>query len=63
MRRALDGEVAEGRTTVDESPVTGERTRSRRGAGAPVYSGSLNGSGGVLVRVLREADDSTLQRR
>jgi Zn2+/Cd2+-exporting ATPase len=61
-RLALDGEVVEGRTTVDESPVTGESTPVEKGPGDPVYSGSLNGGGGVLVRVLREARDSTLQR-
>ena len=61
-RLALDGEVLEGRTTVDESPVTGESTPIEKGPGDPVYSGSLNGTGGVLVRALREAGDSTLQR-
>jgi Cd2+/Zn2+-exporting ATPase len=61
-RLALDGEVLEGRTTVDESPVTGESTPVEKGPGDSVYSGSLNGSGGVLVRALREAGDSTLQR-
>jgi Zn2+/Cd2+-exporting ATPase len=61
-RLALDGEVVEGRTTVDESPVTGESTPVEKGPGDTVYSGSLNGGGGVLVRVLREASDSTLQR-
>jgi Cd2+/Zn2+-exporting ATPase len=61
-RLALDGEVVEDRTTVDESPVTGESTPVEKGPGDPVYSGSLNGGGGVLVRVLREASDSTLQR-
>jgi Zn2+/Cd2+-exporting ATPase len=61
-RLALDGEVIEGETTVDESPVTGESTPVEKGPGDAVYSGSLNGSGGVLVRVLREASDSTLQR-
>jgi Zn2+/Cd2+-exporting ATPase len=61
-RLALDGEVVEGRTTVDESPVTGESTPVEKGPGDAVYSGSLNGGGGVLVRVLREASDSTLQR-
>jgi Zn2+/Cd2+-exporting ATPase len=61
-RLALDGEVAEGETTVDESPVTGESTPVEKGPGDPVYSGSLNGGGGVLVRVLRKASDSTLQR-
>ena len=61
-RLALDGEVVEGRTTVDESPVTGESTPVEKGPGDPVYSGSLNGPGGVLVGVVREAGDSTLQR-
>jgi Zn2+/Cd2+-exporting ATPase len=61
-RLALDGEVVEGRTTVDESPVTGESTPVEKGPGDRVYSGSLNGGGGVLARVVREASDSTLQR-
>src|SRR5215208_5990385 len=61
-RLALDGEVVEGSTTVDESPVTGESTPVEKGPGDAVYSGSLNGGGGVVVRVLREASDSTLQR-
>src|SRR5918999_4434383 len=61
-RLALDGEVIEGHTTVDESPVTGESTPVEKGPGDAVYSGSLNGGGGLLVRVLREASDSTLQR-
>jgi Zn2+/Cd2+-exporting ATPase len=61
-RLALDGEVLEGETTVDESPVTGESTPLEKGPGDALYSGSLNGGGGLLVRVLREAGDSTLQR-
>src|SRR5215208_8033182 len=61
-RLAVDGEVMEGRTTVDESPVTGESTPAEKGPGDAVYSGSLNGSGGLLLRSLREAGDSTLQR-
>src|SRR3712207_5024290 len=61
-RLAVDGEVIEGQTTVDESPVTGESTPVEKGPGDAVYSGSLNGGGGVLVRVVREASDSTLQR-
>jgi Zn2+/Cd2+-exporting ATPase len=61
-RLAVDGEVIEGRTTFDESPVTGESTPAEKGPGDVVYSGSLNGSGGLLVRSLREARDSTLQR-
>jgi Cd2+/Zn2+-exporting ATPase len=61
-RLALDGELVEGETAVDESPVTGESSPVEKGRGDAVYSGSLNGGGGVVVRVLREASDSTLQR-
>src|SRR5919107_2190996 len=53
-RLAVDGEVIEGRTTFDESPVTGESTPAEKWPGDVVYSGSLNGSGGLLVRSLRE---------
>jgi Cd2+/Zn2+-exporting ATPase len=61
-RLAVDGEVIEGQTTVDESPVTGESTPVEKGPGDAVYSGSLNGSGGLLIRVTHEASESTLQR-
>ena len=61
-RLAVDGEVFEGQTTVDEAPVTGESTAVEKSPGDAVFSGSLNGSGGVVVRATREAGDSTLQR-
>ena len=61
-RLAVDGEIFEGQTTVDEAPVTGESTAVEKSAGDPVFSGSLNGSGGVVIRATREAEDSTLQR-
>jgi Cd2+/Zn2+-exporting ATPase len=47
---------------VDEAPVTGESVPVEKGIGDAVYSGSLNGSGGLLVRATRRASDSTLQR-
>ncbi|MGB3684161.1 MAG: cation-translocating P-type ATPase [Rubrobacteraceae bacterium] len=61
-RLAVDGEIFEGQTTVDEAPVTGESTAVEKSPGDAVFSGSLNGSGGVVVRTTREAGDSTLQR-
>ena len=61
-RLAVDGEIFEGHTTVDESPVTGESAAVEKSPGDAVFSGSLNGSGGVIVRATREAGDSTLQR-
>jgi Cd2+/Zn2+-exporting ATPase len=61
-RVALDGEVVEGASVVDESPVTGESTPVEKALGDAVFSGSLNGQGAVLVRVTKKAEDSTLQR-
>ena len=61
-RLAVDGEIFEGQTTVDEAPITGESAAVEKSPGDAVFSGSLNGSGGVIVRATREAGDSTLQR-
>ncbi|CAN5279346.1 heavy metal translocating P-type ATPase [soil metagenome] len=61
-RLAVDGEVLEGRTTMDEAPVTGESSPVEKAEGEEVFSGSLNGSGGIVVRATREASGSTLQR-
>jgi Cd2+/Zn2+-exporting ATPase len=47
---------------MDESPVTGEGVPVEKGPGAGVYSGALNGSGGLVVRATKRAADSTLQR-
>ena len=61
-RLAVDGVVAEGASAVDEAPVTGESVPVEKGEGDDVYSGSLNGSGGLVVRATKRAGDSTLQR-
>jgi Zn2+/Cd2+-exporting ATPase len=61
-RFAVDGEIVEGSTAVDESPVTGESTPVEKTPGDGVFSGTLNGPGGVTVRATRRAEDSTLRR-
>jgi Cd2+/Zn2+-exporting ATPase len=61
-RLAVDGEVVEGSSAVDEAPVTGESVPMEKARGDTVYSGSLNGQGGLLVRATKRAGDSTLQR-
>ena len=61
-RLAVDGVVVEGESAMDESPVTGEGVPVEKGPGAGVYSGALNGSGGLVVRATKRAADSTLQR-
>ncbi|MEJ7820201.1 MAG: cation-translocating P-type ATPase [Rubrobacteraceae bacterium] len=61
-RFAVDGVVIEGSAAVDESPVTGESLPVEKGIDDAVFSGSLNGSGGLLVRATKSAGDSTLRR-
>ena len=61
-RLAVDGRVVDGSSAVDEAPVTGESVPVEKGAGDVVYSGSLNGQGGLLVEATKRAGDSTLQR-
>src|SRR5215203_942691 len=61
-RLAVDGRVVEGSSAVNEAPVTGESVPVEKGLGDEVYSGSLNGQGGLLVEATKRAGDSTLQR-
>jgi Zn2+/Cd2+-exporting ATPase len=61
-RLAVDGRVVEGSSAADEAPLTGESVPVEKGAGDTVYSGSLNGQGGLVVEATKRAGDSTLQR-
>jgi Zn2+/Cd2+-exporting ATPase len=61
-RLAVDGGVVEGASAMDESPITGEGVPVEKSSGDEVYSGTLNGSGGLVVRASRRAGDSTLQK-
>jgi heavy metal translocating P-type ATPase len=56
----VDGEVAEGASTVDESLVTGEPIPVGKRAGAAVVGGSVNRSGTLLVRVTKIGEESFL---
>ena len=58
----VDGELVEGRTSVDESSLTGESMPVSKEVGAEVFAGTINQTGGVSLRVTKRADDSTLAR-
>ena len=58
----VDGVVAEGHSTVDESLVTGEPIPKEKGPGEEVIGGSLNHHGTLLVRVSRVGEESFLRR-
>ncbi|MBW6455956.1 MAG: cadmium-translocating P-type ATPase, partial [Trueperaceae bacterium] len=61
-RMPLDGEVVEGNSAIDQSPITGEAVPVDKGAGDEVFAGTVNGHGTLIVRVTKTATDSTLAR-
>ncbi|HVX12654.1 MAG TPA: cation-translocating P-type ATPase [Pirellulales bacterium] len=59
-RLPVDGEVEQGNSAVNEAPITGEATPLEKGPGQPVFAGSVNGEGALVVRAVRPAAESTL---
>ena len=45
-----DGSVIEGRSEIDEAPVTGESMPVAKGIGDRVYAGTINANGVLRVR-------------
>ncbi len=62
QRLALDGVVQDGRSDLDQSPLTGESRPVEKGPGDAVLAGSINGRGVLRVRVTRRAAETTLAR-
>ncbi len=61
-RIALDGEVVQGRSTINQAPITGESLPVEKIEGDPVFAGSINESGSFEYLVTAAANDSTLAR-
>ncbi len=61
-RIPLDGEIVSGFTTVDTSALTGESLPRDKGPGDELFSGCVNVSGQVEMRVLSEENDSAASR-
>ena len=59
---ALDGIVASGESTVDESSITGESMPVSKTIGSEVYAGTINQTGSLEYRVTKCASDSTLAK-
>lgn len=59
-RFPVDAEIVSGRTTVDESMLTGESTPLAREPGARVLAGSLNYDGAVVCRAQSLGEDTML---
>ncbi|MDZ5810003.1 heavy metal translocating P-type ATPase [Halorubrum sp. AD140] len=61
-RLPLDGVVESGESAVDQSSLTGESVPVTKEPGDEVFSGTINETGSLEVRVTREAHESTLAR-
>ena len=58
----VDGAVIEGRSTVDESMVTGESMPVQKAADAKVIGGTINGTGSLVMRAEKVGADTMLAR-
>ncbi len=61
-RVPVDGDVVQGRSSIDQSPITGESVPVDKKVGDEVYAGTINQENGLDVRVSKLAQDNTLQR-
>ena len=58
----VDGKVTEGQSSVDESMITGEPMPVHKSAGEEVRSGTINGSGGFLMKAEKVGSDTLLSQ-
>ncbi|MBM9595032.1 heavy metal translocating P-type ATPase [Roseitranquillus sediminis] len=56
----VDGEVVEGRSSVDESMLTGEPVPVEKVAGDPVTGATINGTGSLVIEARRVGKDTML---
>ena len=61
-RVPLDGTVIEGRSSLDESSLTGESIPVAKKTGDTVFAGTINQTGAIEARVKKLAKDSTIAR-
>ena len=57
---ATDGRIRSGRSSLDESPVTGESVPVDKGPGDPVFAGTINRQGALEIEATKSFDDNTL---
>ena len=61
-RVAVDGVVREGRSSLNQAPITGESVPVDKEPSDQVFAGSVNGDGVLLVEVSAAVGDRTLDR-
>jgi Cu+-exporting ATPase len=58
----VDGALVEGRSSIDESMVTGESMPATKEAGAKLIGGTMNQSGGFVMRAEKVGSDTMLSQ-
>ena len=61
-RIPADGEITDGTSGVDESPVTGESVPKTRRPGDAVFAGAINTEAALRVKVTKGPEDNTIAR-
>ncbi|WP_379167220.1 copper-translocating P-type ATPase [Paenibacillus roseus] len=58
----IDGEIIEGKSTIDESMLTGESVPVEKGKGDPAIGGSINGEGSLTILVKKTGKNTYLSQ-
>ncbi len=61
-RVAVDGDIVEGRSHIDESLITGESLPVAKGVGDKVTGGAINAEGALMIRTTAIGAETTLAR-
>ncbi|MDB4956947.1 MAG: zosA [Myxococcales bacterium] len=61
-RIPADGVVLEGASLVNQASITGEATPVHKTTGSDVFAGTINGQGGLRVRVTKPAGETVIAR-
>jgi Cu+-exporting ATPase len=61
-RIPVDGEISEGRSSIDESMISGESIPVGKGPGEEVTGGSLNLTGRLIIQATKTGEDSFLSQ-
>ena len=62
QKAPLDGEVVNGNSSMDQSPITGESIPVEKERGDTVFAGTINAEGVLEVRATKAAGDTTVAR-